>query len=615
MKIITIFLFCQFLFADHFIDYENDKVKLYLKDNKNFTSKFEKLLNFHQITNINEPLLQRGEYEYLFKNDTLYRSSNNGKNLSQVFQLNLDKNTNFGFFSTCKDSNFIAYTLDFNGDENYNLYIYNIKQKSHSLITQNIQKTIYCDRQDIYIQKQDKLYSIDINTLKINEIFKSLDFKYVLSFYPSADNKYLIFLQNNEDTSFSSIFDLKTKTTQLVKQKRKKFEYYVDIIDNKIFMLTQDNVNNIKNIQKASLNDFKFKEIYRFKKHVAKWHLFEKFIAFEIQNKYKTSLFVLNHQGKEIFNKQLNNDTQSAWLSKNDFAFTNEVKAKIQSSISIPKWLFINPITKDIRFKNAKEVTNYDESKYYGKLVFIDGLPISIFYNKNAIKANSPVYLLSYGAYFENIKRYFMGEIIALLDAGFIYAIAHIRGGNFLGQQYAYDGIGKNRLNAIDDLIKAAKYLKNYNNTNHSVIANAQSAGATILAAAINENPSIFKAAILQVPFLHVKKSLANIKFFKSIEYSQWGDLDKDKKIIDMYDPMQNIKKQDYPNLLVMSSKNDSRVNYESAVEYVKQIRQKSKKTKVLLHVNQMSGHQSSKQNAEYENLLKFTFILKEGLQ
>lgn len=380
-------------------------------------------------------------------------------------------------------------------------------------------------------------------------------------------------------------------------------------------MLTQDNVNNIKNIQKASLNDFEFKEIYRFKKHVAKWHLFEKFIAFEIQNKYKTSLFVLNHQGKEIFNKQLNHDTQSAWLSKNDFAFTNEVKAKIQSSISIPKWLFINPITKDIRFKNAKEVTNYDESKYYGKLVFIDGLPISIFYNKNAIKANSPVYLLSYGAYFENIKRYFMGEIIALLDAGFIYAIAHIRGGNFLGQQYAYDGIGKNRLNAIDDLIKAAKYLKNYNNTNHSVIANAQSAGATILAAAINENPSIFKAAILQVPFLHVKKSLANIKFFKSIEYSQWGDLDKDEKIIDMYDPMQNIKKQDYPNLLVMSSKNDSRVNYESAVEYVKQIRQKSKKTKVLLHVNQMSGHQSSKQNAEYENLLKFTFILKEGLQ
>lgn len=371
----------------------------------------------------------------------------------------------------------------------------------------------------------------------------------------------------------------------------------------------------MQTLEKANINDFDFKTIFKFKNQVQKWHLFQNFLAFQIQDSYKTNLLVLDHLGHQIYNKQLNSDTSSAWLSKNDYAFTDIIKAKVQSITKPSKWIFINPIKKHIEEKEAKIFDNYNYSNYHSELVFIEALPVSIAFNKKKIKPNSPVYLMSYGAYFENIKRYFMPEIISLLDLGFIYAIAHIRGGNFLGDSWALAGMGKNRQNSIDDLLKAANFLKSYDNGNHKVISHGQSAGATILAAAINQNPKAFDAAILQVPFLDVLNSLKNMKFFQSIEFAQWGNPNLELKAIQKYDPIQNIKKQKYPNLLVMASVNDIRVGYEDAIKYTQLIRKNSKDSLTLFYLNRHSGHQSSYESGIKENIIKHTFLINEGLK
>lgn len=409
--------------------------------------------------------------------------------------------------------------------------------------------------------------------------------------------------------------NLKSKTKRLVLPKQEGLEYYVDIIGKTIFKLTQDNATNIQILEKADIDDFVFKTIFKFKNQVQKWHLFENFLAFQIQDSYKTNLLVLDHLGHKIYAKQLNSDTSSAWLSKNDYAFTDIIKAKIQSTTKPPKWVFINPVKKEVKEKASKFIENYNYLYYHQELVFLEDLPVTIAFNKKKIKPDSPVYLMSYGAYFENIKRYFMPEIVSLLDLGFIYAIAHIRGGNFLGNSWALAGMGKNRQNSIDDLLKAAKFLKSYHNGNHKVISHGQSAGATILAAAINQDPKAFDAAILQVPFLDVLNSLNNIKFFKSIEFAQWGNPNSQAETIKKYDPIRNIKKQKYPNLLVMASVNDIRVGYKEAIKYIHLIRENSKDSLALLYLNQHGGHQSDYESEKKENTLRYTFLINEGLK
>ncbi|NQY54477.1 MAG: prolyl oligopeptidase family serine peptidase [Campylobacteraceae bacterium] len=335
--------------------------------------------------------------------------------------------------------------------------------------------------------------------------------------------------------------------------------------------------------------------------------------------------FEFDFNGKILVNENLSKSLNTAWLSRNNYAYTNKIRIRTQALNKTPSWLEYNVKDKKFRTLSKEKYSNYKEDNYISKEIFVNNnnntlIPVSLVYNKNKITNTSPIYLYVYGAYNVHMKKYFMKNIIPLLDKGFIYAIAHVRGGSYLGDSWAKDGIGKNRLNSINDFISVARYLKTYKSTEkRNIIAQGSSAGTVIVSAAINKEPLLFKAAILKVPFLEIIKSLKdNSAAYKTIEYAQWGNpnIKNELDILKQYDPINNIKHLVYPTIMTKVSIYDSKVNFMDGVNYTKKLRKNSiSDNNSFLYTNFNAGHKGGIRNSLYENILDYTFILTEGLK
>ena len=434
---------------------------------------------------------------------------------------------------------------------------------------------------------------------------------------------------NNYDSSIQKIIDLKKESELItIKEFKKGFEYYSDIINDKVIIYS--NKDKDFSLYKTKLDNLSSKEwinIYtngNSDEKIEKWNVFENFIALQINKGSIVNLKVIDFNGKVLVNENLSKSLNTAWLSRNNYAYTNNIRIRTQALNKTPSWLEYNVIDKKFKTLSKEKYSNYDENNYISEEFFVNNnntlVPVSLVYNKNKITNTSPVYVYVYGAYNVHMKKYFMKNIIPLLDKGFIYAIAHVRGGSYLGDSWANAGIGKNRLNSINDFLSVSRYLKTYKSTKtRNIIAQGSSAGTVIVAAAINKEPKLFKAVILKVPFLEITKALKdNNTPYKTIEYAQWGNpnIKNELDILKQYDPILNIKRLSYPTIMTKVSIYDANVNFMDGVNYTKKIRNNSiSNNNTLLYTNFNAGHQGGLRSSLYEDILDYTFILTEGLK
>ena len=151
-------------------------------------------------------------------------------------------------------------------------------------------------------------------------------------------------------------------------------------------------------------------------------------------------------------------------------------------------------------------------------------VPVTLAYRKELLNKQSPVVLYGYGAYGVTMKPYFMPQTISLLDRGVIYAVAHVRGGGFKGEQWYFSGKGLNKSNSISDFVAAARTLQNYQQGERSILAMGSSAGGTLVAGALNEAPEVFAGASLKVPFVDVINSMSDETLpLTAQQYAEWG--------------------------------------------------------------------------------------------
>lgn len=644
-KLFLVLFFLINLFADeqvdNFLKEENKKVANYLKHNK-FKEEFVSLSNKYTLEKKHRLYSKKGEYDYLYvpKNYYGYIKRKNIKTLKEELVLDINelaKNHKYYKVSSYSVSNshkFLAFSADITGHGNHILNIYDIENKKLiNTKVNDLEKSIVWSKDDskLFFLSNDKktyitntLYSYDIKTKEKKLIYKENNKQFVLSMYKSSNDDYAVLSFNDNDSSFQKIIDLNTKKSLINLQDYKKsLEYYVDIIANDIFIYS--NKNGKFAIYKTSFeNKNEWKLLYEASNNyeIEKWHIFKNHIALQENKGSLKKLIVLNHKGKLLFKEALNKDANSAWLSNNSYANTSKVIIRTQSITKTPSFISFDMNSGKSSLINKDKYKNFNESDYVTKEIFINNngvkVPVSLAYNKTKITDKSPVYIYVYGAYNFHMKRYFMKKVLPLLDKGFIYAIAHVRGGNYLGSKWEKDGLGINRLNSIEDFLSVAKYLKTYKGVkNRNIIANASSAGGVIVAAALNKQADLFKAVVLKVPYLDVLNTLKQKDLaYKDIEFSQWGNPNKkdELKVIKAYDPMLNIEDKKYPNLLVKISKNDTRVPYTHGLNYVQEIR-KNKNNKVLLYTDLYSGHQDNVKNGEFAELLDYTFILEEGLK
>ncbi|MCB2015494.1 MAG: S9 family peptidase [Sphingobium sp.] len=268
--------------------------------------------------------------------------------------------------------------------------------------------------------------------------------------------------------------------------------------------------------------------------------------------------------------------------------------------------------------------SGYDASRYATQRIMVparDGtdIPVSIVYPKGfPMDGSGKLHLYGYGAYGIAIEPGFSTSRLSLLDRGFAYAIAHIRGGDDLGQQWYLDGKREKRTNTFTDFVDVAKGLieRGFTGTGQISISGG-SAGGELMGAVINSDPALWGAVVAHVPFVDVLNTMLDASLpLTPGEWPEWGNPIEDAKAFDLiasYCPYQNVKPQDYPPLMVTAGLNDPRVTYWEPAKWVAKLRAvRTNDAALLLKTNMGAGHggKSGRFESLREIAEEFAFIL-----
>jgi oligopeptidase B len=284
-----------------------------------------------------------------------------------------------------------------------------------------------------------------------------------------------------------------------------------------------------------------------------------------------------------------------------------------------------NMVTKEKTVLKEQEVLGgkFDKNNYESERVWAtadDGtkIPISMVYKKGMQHdSNNPTLLYAYGSYGHTVDPYFSSIRLSLLDRGFIYAIAHVRGGEYLGRNWYEDGKLLKKKNTFSDFIACSKFLINekYTSSKH-LYALGGSAGGLLIGAVINQAPELYNGVIAAVPFVDVVTTMLDDSIpLTTGEYDEWGN-PNDKtyyEYMKSYSPYDNVKRQNYPNILVTTGLHDSQVQYWEPAKWVAKLRDyKTDSNKLFLKTNMKAGHggASGRFEALKEDAEEYAFLL-----
>ncbi|MDV3947913.1 oligopeptidase B [Elizabethkingia anophelis] len=283
---------------------------------------------------------------------------------------------------------------------------------------------------------------------------------------------------------------------------------------------------------------------------------------------------------------------------------------------------------KRILLKQQEVLGGYDKNNYETERLFAtakDGtkIPISIVYKKGYKKdGKAPLLLYAYGSYGNSMDATFSSTRLSLLDRGFAYAIAHIRGGQEMGRQWYEDGKMMKKKNTFTDFIDAGEYLVNqkYTSPKH-LYAQGGSAGGLLMGAVVNMKPDLWNGVISQVPFVDVVNTMLDESIpLTTNEYDEWGNPNNKEAYFYMksYSPYENVEKKNYPNILVTTGLHDSQVQYFEPAKWVARLRDmKTDKNVLLLKTDMDYGHGGASGRFDYlkDVALVYAFMFKlEGI-
>jgi len=302
--------------------------------------------------------------------------------------------------------------------------------------------------------------------------------------------------------------------------------------------------------------------------------------------------------------------------------FRGEIIRFTYMSLTTPQSVYdYNMGTRERELMKKREVLGgYNQEEYQSERVFAtadDGtqIPISMVYKKGMVKdGNNPLYLYGYGSYGHSMDPTFSSSRFSLLDRGFVYALAHIRGGGEMGRKWYENGKMLNKKNTFTDFIDCAEYLCEEKYTNQDKIAIVGgSAGGLLVGAVVNMQPDLFEVAVGAVPFVDVMNTMLDETIpLTVIEYEEWGNpnIEEYYHYMNSYSPYDNIKAQAYPHLLIESSLNDTRVQYWEGSKWAAKLRVLNTGDKrLLLKTNMGAGHGGSSGRYDYLREIAFEYV------
>jgi len=351
--------------------------------------------------------------------------------------------------------------------------------------------------------------------------------------------------------------------------------------------------------------------------------LFRDWLVVEERHQGLTQLRQIHWKSGEEKSLAFDDPTYTTWLAYNPEPDTSLLRYGY-SSMTMPSSLFeLDLDTHERTLLKQQEVKDFDADNYRSERVWVtarDGVkvPVSLVYRRELFKPNeNPLLVYGYGSYGSSMDPAFSGSRLSLLDRGFVFALAHIRGGAELGQQWYDDGKLFNKLNTFHDFIDVTKELvaEGYGDAGQ-VYAMGGSAGGLLMGAIINQAPELYHGIVAQVPFVDVVTTMLDESIpLTTGEYDEWGN-PNDKASYDymlQYSPYDQVRAQAYPHMLVTTGLHDSQVQYWEPAKWVAKLRElKTDDNQLLMHTDMDSGHggKSGRFKAYEDIALEYAFVL-----
>jgi len=556
---------------------------------------------------------------------------------------------NLGSISISPDNTLAAFTADVVSRRQYTIQIKNlvtgkiysekILNSTGSVTWANDNKTIFYSRKDELTLRSHKIYRHKLHTLveEDTEVFHETDETYNTFVYKTKSRKYIVIGSSSTLTSEYRILNANTPNDEfkLISKRERGVEYAIAHFNDSFYVLTnKDESPNFK-LQKTSETQTESKywqDLIPHRKDVLleDIEIFKDYLVVSEREQGLNKLRIKSWDGIEDYYLPFESETYTANTGNNP-DFNSDYLRYSYNSLTTPSSVIdYNFKTKVHEIKKEQEVldTNFNKENYTSERIWVtarDGVkvPVSLVYRKDLKKeTGNPLMLYAYGSYGSTIDPYFSTVRLSLLDRGFIYAIAHIRGGEYLGRDWYETGKLLSKMNTFHDYIDCSKHLiANKYTSNKKLYAYGGSAGGLLMGVIVNLNPELYHGVLAIVPFVDVVTTMLDDTIpLTTGEYDEWGN-PNNKEYYDYmksYSPYDNVSKQEYPNMLVTTGIHDSQVQYWEPAKWVAKLRDyKTDNNLLLLHIDMDSGHGGA--SGRFESLkevaLEYAFIMDlEGI-
>ena len=544
-----------------------------------------------------------------------------------------------GGFRVSDDGNLLAYSTDTTGYRQYTLHVKDLRsgktlsesiERTGSIEWASDNKTLFYTTEDAVSKRSDKFWRHVVGSDKNELLYEEKDELFDVGGGRSLDKK-MLFMASFAKTSREFRYlpaDNPTGTFKVILPREAGHEYDVDHYNGEFYITTNRNAKNFR-VVVAPINDPSEKNWKPFIEHNPKIKIdglatFANHFVVSEKEGGLNYLRVINMKTKQSHRIATDESDYALFLAANPEFNTTTVRFNYQSMVTPNSVYDYDMNTRQRKLLKQQEVLGgYDPTKYEAKRIWgvaRDGVkvPISLVYKKGVkFDGSSPMLLYAYGSYGISMAPTFSSNRLALLDRGMIYAIAYIRGGGELGEEWRDEGRMMKKLNTFYDFIDCADYLvKNKYTSTDRLVIQGGSAGGLLMGAVVNMRPDLFKAVVAQVPFVDVMNTMLDASLpLTTSEWIEWGN-PNEKPAFDYmikYSPYDNIAAKNYPAMLIQVSLNDSQVPYWEGAKFLAKLRAtKTDRNILLLKANMGAGHggASGRYDALREAAFTYAFML-----
>lgn len=539
------------------------------------------------------------------------------------------------------DNKMLAFSVDTVSRRKYTIWFKNLETgeiledaiplTSGGIVWANDNKTVYYVLKDDVTLRSERIMKHTLGTPfeDDEEVFYEDDETFSVFIYKTKSEKYLII--GSESTLTSEYRFLEANNPggefKIIQPRTRRLEYSVEHFGNDFYIRTNLNALNFKLVKTpvSATEKENWQEVisHRDDVYFSDFEILKDYLVVSERKEGITQLRVMPWKNGSEYYVDFDEDIFTVRGNVN-LDFDTEIFRFSYTSLTTPNSIFdFNLKTKERTLLKEEEVlggfdkTNYETKRIYATAGDGTKIPMSLVYRKGLQKnGDNPALIYGYGSYGYTMDPTFRLSILPLLDRGFVYAIAHIRGGQINGRAWYEDGKLLNKMNTFTDFNDCAQHLVNAGYTQkEKLFAKGGSAGGLLMGACINMRPDLYKGVIANVPFVDVVTTMLDETIpLTTSEYDEWGNPNDEKYYHYMlsYSPYDNVKSQEYPALLVTTGLHDSQVQYWEPAKWVARLREmKTDDNPLIFHINMDYGHGGASGRFQWINdtALEYAFM------